>query len=118
MRTVHKFQIGFPSTTLLLHKDAKLVHLAYSTDHADVWFEVDTNAMQVLRQLSYIGTGREVPPQAVHLDTIMDGPYVWHLYDLGEQTPPIGFKIDVAIGNSNMHNSGTPNNSRSKLGAK
>jgi hypothetical protein len=45
-----------------------------------LWAEVDSDAPIELRDVAVIGTGWAAPEDGTHLGTVMDGPFVWHLY--------------------------------------
>ena len=66
----------------------KILHLARhrtmpSNGILEVWVEVETPVTN-LQTLQVIGTGQDIPDGAQHLATTLDGPFVWHLYRLGE----------------------------------
>lgn len=65
-------------------KNAQLVHFALQGDDAYVWVLVDIYWKDVQRAVQYFGTGHDIPKGAKYVGTTFDGPFVWHLFDLGE----------------------------------
>ena len=45
-----------------------------------LWAEVDRSNMRTSLKVFVIGTGHEVPEGATYLASIVDGPFVWHVY--------------------------------------
>ena len=87
-RTVWKQTIALsPAQTIQLPKDAILRKVAYQNFELQLWFEFHLENQDELvdRHLQITGTGyAELPddPDFVsYIDTILDGPYVWHLYE-------------------------------------
>jgi hypothetical protein len=82
MKTIFKFPItGRP---ILMALNARFLHFDMQNGQATAWFEVRTDSTKEERSLTIFGTGHEVPDNAAHLGTCMDGQFVWHLYDLGD----------------------------------
>ena len=50
-----------------------------------VWGETPVHAVAptVTRTFRTIGTGDDVPDVGDYLGTVFDGPYVWHVYEVG-----------------------------------
>ncbi len=48
-----------------------------------IWAEVDPEATVELRKLHMRGTGHPVDGIGVHVQSFVDGQFVWHLYDEG-----------------------------------
>lgn len=46
------------------------------------WAEVDPAAAVVIRTFMIVGTGRELPNDAHHHGSGIQGPFAWHLYEL------------------------------------
>ena len=49
-----------------------------------IWVQVDDKRRLRARRFAIVGTGHEVPQPARFISTVQDGPYVWHVFDLGE----------------------------------
>ena len=51
-------------------------------DGVCLWAEVNQYAQRVTRVILCVGTGcGEVPIDATYIGSVLDGDYVWHLYD-------------------------------------
>ncbi len=70
-----------------LPRGAKIISAQYQHGFPAIWFECDPKATQVIRQVTIVGTGHEIPKDAGdYLATLVDGsPFVWHLYLSPEQ---------------------------------
>ena len=57
-----------------------------------VWFEfaLKNGDHKVKRVLEIFGTGHLIPPLSTHVLSFKSGPFMWHLYDHGEITKPLG----------------------------
>jgi hypothetical protein len=93
MRTIHKFDLKLiDNQTIETHVGAVPIFVGHQLraegvqapfKQLCVWAEVDTNmdiSAKAL-QIQIVGTGnpRPVVP-AVHIGSVFDGPYVWHIY--------------------------------------
>ena len=89
MRTVFKYPItpnSIQGDAYPIEIDAPLgaipVFVGMQNDRPYLWAEVDTD-LRPMKQtvLICIGTGfGTVPPNAVHFQSLIQGPYVWHFY--------------------------------------
>jgi hypothetical protein len=74
---------------IVMPQGAKLLHVAPSDripTGLAVWALVDPKAPTVGRVLFVVGTGNPLSPEAeqgIHLGSFQDGPFVWHVFDLG-----------------------------------
>lgn len=54
-----------------------------------IWAEVDVDQKDLeLRHFAVIGTGWQYPGARTFLGTIFDGPFIWHVFDLGLASVP------------------------------
>jgi hypothetical protein len=84
LRTVYKYQIkaGF-ITRLEIPYHARIVHAEYGPDTSvTFWAEVDTESPLEIREFQIFGTGHEIPRGGEWIDTVRDGIFVWHVYEL------------------------------------
>lgn len=82
MRTIHHYPIPLSdSVAITTHTGAKFLDLDVRRGDLTAWFEVDTDAPEVVERFALVGTGTPVPAGHQHLAThhARDG-YVWHLY--------------------------------------
>ena len=85
MRRVYKYPIPTQAAwSARIHAGAMAVHVAVQDGQACLWAEVDDQ--QPVREYGFaiVGTGHEIPEGGVHLGTWLSGPFVWHLYQVGE----------------------------------
>lgn len=86
MKVVYKYPLD-PSeqTTITLPKWAKVVHVGMQGPTIMLWVQhqqpfggqpTETRVFQVF------GTGHPIPDFAGHLGTVMDAPFVWHVYQI------------------------------------
>ena len=83
MITVYKFAFGANQSELALSipLNAKPVHVAVQNRRITMWFELDTEEEKVDRHFKVVPTGAEVPEQGTHIQSILDGEFVWHIYE-------------------------------------
>jgi hypothetical protein len=86
MRAIYKYPLRAFFNRVPIHEDGKLLHVAYDgAEHClCVWAEIDTDHPICDRKIQLVGTGHEVLSGGVYIGTAKDGPFVWHVYDLGE----------------------------------
>ena len=84
-QTVYKYQlshsIGAPQE-VDLPKDAAILHVDDQAGVITLWAQVDPHAPLVTRRFAVFGTGDDLPQDAVHRGTLLQHPYVWHIYEL------------------------------------
>jgi hypothetical protein len=62
----------------------------HTTDLLEVWYEVQPGATPKLVTVQVFGTGHPIPETQQEgidywwLDTVFDGPFVWHLYQVDD----------------------------------
>lgn len=97
MKRVYKYPLyvpmknsGSPLTDILMPKNAKVVHVGLQEGVVTIWAEVDDDALQAAvsgrewdgRRFAVYGTGDTIPDDdAVHVGSLMDGIFVWHVYE-------------------------------------
>ena len=63
---------------------ASILHVGVQDAQLYVWAEVNTTAPLVDRHFHIAGTGHPIPVGLHFVGSVMDGPFVWHVYDGGE----------------------------------
>ena len=84
-RTVWKFRFDDPALVIPLSPGARVIFVTMQTpDDAwpTIWVELDTDEPQRDRKFAIIGTGHPVPTGYRHCGSTLDGPYVWHVYEV------------------------------------
>lgn len=80
MRRVHKYKLA-EQTEVRVGTTAKVVHFARQRDEMFVWIDDFVDAYTNLTlTLRVVGTGHEFPEHLDHMGSLVDGPWVWHLY--------------------------------------
>lgn len=71
-----------PQKIALRGAEAGIVHFAVGTGGFHVWAEEEPESPEEqTRTVVIVGTGWDIPEGYAHRGTILDGPYVWHLYE-------------------------------------
>ncbi len=87
MKTIWKYKletsVSLPS--LFIPEGARFLHMDYQRDDLCLWFEVDVTAERDFRTFQVIGTGHPVPEGGTYLGTVQQPPYVWHVYEVGDE---------------------------------
>lgn len=86
MLTIHKFSFKVDDTVkVALPNGAVIRHVGKQggpPGHLTLWAEVNPDKPTVERTLFVRGTGHPLPDGAISfLGTVMDGPFVWHVYE-------------------------------------
>ena len=83
MKTIYKYKLdGGRTTTLELPELARVIHCAIQGDEYCIWVRVDTDAPKVKRSFTIVGTGWEIEDSLGHVGTILDGAFVWHIFEV------------------------------------
>ena len=83
MRRVYKYAIPEPGTTrrIAVPEVHKPIHVGQDPDNTwCVWFEVDDIKREIGRTLLVVGTGHPIPDGFEHCGSLVQGPFVWHVY--------------------------------------
>lgn len=82
-RTVFKYPISRARATRLC-LSGPIVHIGLQDDGVErlmVWAEANVHQPKT-RIFEVFGTGHTVPEEAEHVCSVIDGPFVWHIYEL------------------------------------
>ncbi len=83
---IYKYKLDFfkSKTVLNLPINARVVHADHQLSTPTIWVLLDNNELKKKeRSFVVVATGVELPKNAQHLGTYSDGPYVWHIMELG-----------------------------------
>lgn len=93
MRTIHKHEVSIDRFTLFLPKEWKFLHLDIQGNTPFMWVEVETDKDKQGFNFVVVGTGWDIDEiklnadeYSCHLGTYLQGPWVWHLYQIYENT--------------------------------
>jgi len=70
---------------LLLPKGARVLKADKQQDTYCLWALVDPDARDQVRHFRWAGTGHDIeePPENLrHVHTFIDGPFVWHVFEI------------------------------------
>ena len=87
MKVVHKYELfrhlGI-ELYLNLPKYAQILKIALQGEALCVWVLVDRAQKQKVRRAFMVfGTGHDnIPDYAEHIETVFDGPFVWHIFEV------------------------------------
>ena len=87
MQVIYKYPIKMPGyNAMSLPENYKILKLGYdANDIPCVWALVETDNEKVDFDITLVGTGWPLdinPEIATYIDTIVDGPYVWHAFEV------------------------------------
>lgn len=85
MNVVWKFPLsGVDLSYVEMPERARIIHVGIQGDTPTLWAWVDPSAPKVERRFGIVGTGHPAPSfdAAVHLGSIFDGPFVWHVFEV------------------------------------
>jgi hypothetical protein len=84
---IWKFPINFDTQYIPMPLGADIISFGKQKNEMFVWALVDPDALFVKRFIEIVGTGHNFynSRQPKHIQTIQDGPYVWHALDFGEE---------------------------------
>lgn len=85
MITIHKYTLAEHSNEIVAPQMKQILTAQYDPNgFLCIWAIVDTQTTDRTRLIEVRGTGWTVPANAVYIDTVQKGLYVWHVFDLGE----------------------------------
>ena len=70
--------------TLTLPAGSKVVHVGLDpADRLSLWaeFDVDSEVANEIRTFEVVGTGHLIDGSLAHLGSVVDKPFVWHVYE-------------------------------------
>lgn len=87
MRTIYRYPLRLAEVQTITGPGlGRIVAVGNSRGELEVWAEVDTHDMEMVRTVTIVGTGNEIPHGAGrHVGHVIDGPFVWHIYEGGYQ---------------------------------
>lgn len=82
-KTVWKWRLRIDDTQVLnMPKGAKVLWVAMQDGRACLWAEVDEYAPVEKRRIEIRGTGHPLPAPIDYLGSVIQGPFVWHIYEM------------------------------------
>lgn len=85
MSMIWKFPIPISdSATIFRLFDGKFRFAAMQNSQPHAWFECDPGCGYEDRCFRWFGTGHDIPPGSQYLASVIDGLFVWHLYEVAK----------------------------------
>lgn len=81
-REVWKYPLSQVEQTVAIPDGARAVHAAMQNDSPTLWFELDPTSAPVDRKFVVVGTGWPLPAEGEHRGSLLDGMFVWHIYEV------------------------------------
>jgi hypothetical protein len=82
---IYKYDLGgLDHRKVLMPQGARVLSCGKQGNSIMVWAVVDSAAPTVIRRFFVTWTGRLIE-EGSFIGTILDGPYVWHVFDHGEE---------------------------------
>lgn len=83
MKTIYKYQVYNEHNPITMLKGAEILTVKLQNDIPTLWVLVDTDEyLQESRIIVIRGTGHAIEDNAKYVATYMDGPFVWHAFEL------------------------------------
>lgn len=81
--TVWKFPLRWGEVSVLMPKHARIIHVALGQDgkYPTLWAIVSPDAETETRSFAVVGTGQPLPKHCIHAGTLIDGEFVWHVFE-------------------------------------
>jgi hypothetical protein len=85
VRTIHKFPLSFTDgwQTVEMQSSVRPVLVAMQHGVPTLWCDVDADADGVAfkREFCVVGTGHTAPSDGEHVGSVIDGQFVWHIFE-------------------------------------
>ncbi len=84
MKTIWKYTIKYSHAfELITTPTARVVFFSVQGGQPTFWMEFQLGVQNThKRQFQIFGTGHDIPDHARYIGTTLDGPFVWHLYEV------------------------------------
>lgn len=87
MKTIYKYVIPFVDSgrfELEYDHNGCIVKIDMQNDEPVMWIQVETNNSTKKHQFQIRGTGHEIEPGELYMDTFYMGSFVWHVFKVYE----------------------------------
>ena len=84
MKTVYKYELRSQDSSISLPEEAEILTVQLQNGIPTLWALVDPENELETRFISIVGTGWEVAETVKYICTYMDGPFVWHAFEMIE----------------------------------
>ena len=86
IRKVDKFFFDYNTGHIIMPKSSIILKVEKNSKDFMLWALVNPDLPLVNRAIRIYSTGQEIDEEYIgtYIDTVYDGPYVWHIFDRGE----------------------------------
>lgn len=81
MKTIYKYQLPAVGA-LKLPLGAQILTVQLQNGSPTLWALVKPDNTLVNRTISIVGTGWDIESNVKYINTYMDGPFVWHAFEI------------------------------------
>lgn len=86
METVYKYPLEITDEQELeIPAGAKILSVQFQGGQLCLWAEVNPKHEMVRLIIDIEGTGHPLHPKRKYIGTVQQGPFVWHVYERGQQ---------------------------------
>jgi hypothetical protein len=85
MRSIYKYVIPPNASGIKMPKGATVIHAGPQGADICLWARVNPSADEEIRSFVVVGTGGAVDDAAVHVGTVFQGPFVWHVFEVHDE---------------------------------
>tara|TARA_R110000796_G_scaffold221735_1_gene337911 strand:- start:81 stop:344 length:264 start_codon:yes stop_codon:yes gene_type:complete len=83
MKTIYKYQLTLSDSPITMPKGAEILTVKLQNDTPTLWALIDTYVgLEESRLIVIRGTGHHIEDNAKYIATYVDGPFVWHIFEL------------------------------------
>lgn len=83
MKTIYKYPLTSRDCTLTLAAGAEILTVKLQNDIPTLWAIVDKDGdLNFSRHICIVGTGWELRDNMEYITTYLDGPFVWHVFEV------------------------------------
>lgn len=74
--------IPTPHTVVDMAPNSKIIHVDVQNHQIAIWVEATDGPETEKRTFTIVGTGRVVKETWVHVGSVLDGDFAWHVYEV------------------------------------
>ncbi len=77
---VYKYKTATDGT-VDLPEGAKVIHAELFGHEITLWCIIDPSERNETRKFVIVGTGQEIPNDLIHIQSFIQPPFVWHIFE-------------------------------------
>ena len=83
MKAIYKYPLNLSNNPIAMIKGAEILTVNLQNDTATLWALIDPyEGLEESRLIVIRGTGHPIEDNAKYIATYVDGPFVWHIFEL------------------------------------